>query len=373
MARKFLTPIDLAGFDIQNAKAHLLASDPAGLVSGDKGLFWFNTTANRWKYWNGSAAELKATDSDLLQGQNSAYHLSRTNHSGTQTASTVSDLAATVQAYRLDQFAAATSPITIVDGSTATHAATKGQLDTALASLASGQVLKGTVRAAVSTNVNLASPGTTLDGLAAAANDVFLLYGQTTTTQNGPYVWTASGSAMTRATNWDTSGEAVLGSYWIVREGTKADQFALLTNDTAIVLGTSVPTFTFISAGAGAYLGGAGLTLTGQTFDVGAGPGITVAADSVAADFTVVGRRITGIIPASTSGIFSVSGAVVTINHALNNWAANLMLRYYTSPGAGNTQGAKLEAEDVASDANNIVLTLPSAPLSNQYAVSVTG
>ena len=39
-----------------------------------------------------------AANSSLLEGQNSAYHLSRTNHSGTQLASTISDLVQPVTA-----------------------------------------------------------------------------------------------------------------------------------------------------------------------------------------------------------------------------------------------------------------------------------
>lgn len=381
MARKFITPVDLSGFELQNPKGHLLSSDPGSLVSGDKGLFWFNTTSNRLKYWNGSAAELKATDSDLLQGQSSSYHLARGNHTGTQVASTISDLAATVQAYRLDQFVAPNADLSInshkltnvTDPSSNQDAATKKYVDDAFAALATGQVLKGSVRAAVASNVNIASPGTTLDGLTAANGEVYLLTAQSTGSQDGPYVYNGSGSAMTRATNWDSSGEAVLGSYWIVREGTKADTFALLTNDSAITIGTTTPTFTFISATGATYVGGNGLTLTGTTFDVGAGTGISVAADSVGIDTSVVARKVVGVIPTSSSGIFSISGAVVTINHGLNNWSADLTLRYYTSAGGGNTSGARLEADDVASDANNIVLTLPGAPSTNQYYVSITG
>jgi hypothetical protein len=373
MPRKFLTPIDLAGFELQNAKAHNFGSAPTGLVSGDKGLLYFNTATNRLYYWNGSAWELKASDADLLQGQNSAYHLSRANHSGTQVASTISDLAATVQAYRLDQFAAATSPITVPDGTLSTHAATKGQLDTAVANLTAGQVQKGAVVAAATSNVNIASPGTTIDGITAANGEIYLLTAQSTGSQNGPYVYNGSGSAMTRATNWDTSGEAVLGSYWVVERGTKADTFALLTNDTAITLGTTTPAFTFISAGGAAYIGGAGLTLTGTTFDVGQGTGIVVGTDTVGIDTSVVQRYIKGVIPTATTGIFTVSGAAVTINHALGNNAARPHVVYHTSPGSGNTQGDPIEVQYNNPDGNNTVLTFPGAPGSNQYYFALAG
>jgi hypothetical protein len=134
----------------------------------------------------------------------------------------------------------------------AAQSAAQAYTDSAIAGLASGQVLKGSVRAAVSTNVNLAAPGATLDGLTAANGEVYLLTAQTTGSQGGPYVFNGAAVPMTRATNWDTAGEAVVGSYWVVREGTQADRFALLTND-SFTLGTTTPTFTFtpIAAGGG--------------------------------------------------------------------------------------------------------------------------
>jgi hypothetical protein len=163
------------------------------------------------------------------------------------------------------------------NGSSAQDAATFGQVqsaqsaaqsytDAAVAGLASGQVQKGAVRAAVGTNVNLASPGSTLDGLTAANGEIFWLYGQTTGAQNGPYVFNGAGVAMTRATNWDTAGEAVVGSYWIVLEGSQADKFLLLTNDT-FTLGVTTAAVTFFNA----LTGGAYNSFAGNTPAISAG------------------------------------------------------------------------------------------------------
>jgi hypothetical protein len=182
--------------------------------------------------------------------------ISRSNHTGTQLASTISNFDTQVRTSRLDQMAAPTGPVSmnsqrltsVLDPTSAQDAATKNYVDAALAGIASGQTLKGAVRAAATSNISLAAPGATVDGITAATGDIFLLTGQTTGSENGPYIWNGAAVAMTRAGNWDSTAEAVLGSYWIVREGTRADSFALMTNDTAFTLGTSVLAVTFVSA-----------------------------------------------------------------------------------------------------------------------------
>jgi hypothetical protein len=192
---------------------------------------------------------VRKVDAEAVQ----AFSISRANHTGTQLAATVSDFDTQVRTSRLDQLAAPTGSvgynsqkiINLLDPSSSQDAATKNYVDTQLAAVATGQVLKGTVRAVALTNINISSAPTTLDGVTAATNDVFLLAGQTTGSQNGPYVWNGAAVAMTRATNWDSSAEAVVGSYWIVREGSNADKFALMTND-AFTLATTTAAFTYI-------------------------------------------------------------------------------------------------------------------------------
>ena len=143
----------------------------------------------------------------------------------------------------------------VTSAASSAEANSRSYTDSQLAGLASGQTLKGTVRAATTTNVNITSPGSTIDGLTPAAGDVFLLTGQSTGSQNGPYTWNGASAAMTRATNWDTAGEAVVGSYWIVREGSNADTFALLTND-SFTLATTVAMFKFVGMAQAAVVDG---------------------------------------------------------------------------------------------------------------------
>lgn len=54
---KYLTAIDLNNNELQNAKVQNLGTDPAGLVSGNAGRIWYNTTDNHAKVWNGTAVD----------------------------------------------------------------------------------------------------------------------------------------------------------------------------------------------------------------------------------------------------------------------------------------------------------------------------
>jgi len=182
------------------------------------------------------------------------FSISRANHTGTQLAATISDFDTQVHTSRIDQLQAPTTLVSMnsqrltnlaaaIQGSN--DAVRQIDLETQIAFLSSGQTLKGTVRAVAATNVNLASAPATIDGVTPTNGDVFLLAGQTTGSQNGPYVWTATGATMARAQNWSTTATAIVGSYWIVLQGTQADKFALMTNDT-FTLNTTTAAFIYV-------------------------------------------------------------------------------------------------------------------------------
>ena len=162
------------------------------------------------------------------------------------------------------------------DPSAAQDLATKAYVD----ALAQGLSPKEAVRVRVSSNVNTASPGATLDGVSMAAGDRVLLSNQTTGSQNGIWVWNGAAVAMTRALDADSEAD-LLGASVFVLEGTSADTLWTLTTDAPITVGTTTLTWTQFNS-AGDIVGGNGLTKTGNTLDVNVdGATIEINADTL--------------------------------------------------------------------------------------------
>lgn len=98
-------------------------------------------------------------------------------------------------------------------------------------------------RAASTTNVNTASPGSTIDGVTMVAGDRVLLKNQSVASSNGLYVWNGSAVALTRAADMDT-WEEVISKVIQIEEGTvNADLPFLNTNNTGGTLGSTSITF----------------------------------------------------------------------------------------------------------------------------------
>ena len=240
-------------------------------------------------------------DADKLDGQEGTYYLSRANHTGTQTASTISDFDTQVRTSRLDQMAAPTADVSLntrkITGlgtpTADTDAATKGYVD----GVAQGLSAKASVRVATTANGTLASSfanGQSVDGVTLATGDRILIKNQSTGSENGIYTVNASG-APTRATDFDTAGEIQAGAYFFVEEGTaNANSGWVLTTDGTIVVNTTALTFEQFS-GAGQVTAGNALTKTGNTLDVAVdGTTIEVNADALRIAATAAGSGLTG-------------------------------------------------------------------------------
>lgn len=186
----------------------------------------------------------------------------------TLTASKISDLATTVQGYRLDQFAAPTSSVSmnsqrltgLAAPSADSDAVTKAYAD----ALRSGLDVKQSVRVATTADITL-SGTQTIDGVAVVAGDRVLVKNESTPADNGIYVVAAG--AWSRATDADSSTNVTPGMFVFVEEGSQADSGWVLSTDSPITLGSTALSFAQFS-GAGQITAGSGLTKSGNTLDV---------------------------------------------------------------------------------------------------------
>lgn len=170
--------------------------------------------------------------------------LARANHTGSQAASTISNFDAAVRASRLDQMATPTASVdfgsqkgtNVATPTSPNDAANKQYVDdrTPLG-------VKDPVRAASTGNITVGNPVTNnFDGVTVATGDRVLLKDQTTASQNGIYIFNGTSSAMTRATDADTSAEVKSGLLVHVQAGTSfGNSFWWLDTNDPITLGSS--------------------------------------------------------------------------------------------------------------------------------------
>lgn len=109
-------------------------------------------------------------------------------------------------------------------------------------SLVEGLAWKDSVRIKAPGNVTLATPGATIDGVSMVAGDRMLLPSQTSTPENGIYIWNGAATPATRAPDASTSAE-LEQAVVIVEEGTSANTGWRQTT-VNFVLDTGSPVFT---------------------------------------------------------------------------------------------------------------------------------
>lgn len=391
MAQSVLTPLDMNQLEIRQQVMHLLAADPGSPTNGQ---FWYQTSAH--------SIRVRRNGSTVVIPANLQVSAPITN-SGTQDAPTIGISAATSGAAgsmsaadkaKLDAATDAATNSTLVmrdasarfkaaDPSASSDVATKNYVDNSVA----GIKWKESVRVATTVNGTLASAfanGQTVDGVTLVTGDRILIKNQTTGSENGIYIVNASG-APTRATDADTGAEILQAAVWVQEGTTNADSGWVCTTNAPITLGTTSLAFSQFNGGT-SYTAGAGLTLSGNQFNVGTASSgrIVVNADDIdlASGIVTPGTyrsvtvdtygRVTGgtnptLIQRFTQTIGNGSATSFTINHALG--VQDVIVQIYRNGSPFDVVLADIEL----TDANNVTVRFAVAPTSNQFKVVVIG
>lgn len=233
-------------------------------------------------------------------------------------------------------------------------AATKGYVDSAVEGLA----WKASARVATQANVNLASPGAAVDGVAMAANDRVLVRSQTAPAENGIYIWNGAAVAMTRSADASTAAEleqAVVS----VEEGTSAGASYRQTSINFVLDTGAVAWAAFGTAAGAASETSAGVAeiATQAETDAGADDARIVTPAKLAGHANRAKRYSTDVGDGAATQY--------TVTHNLGTRDVLVQVRR----NSGNYDEVMAQVEVLTT--NTVRVTFATAPTANQFRVSV--
>ena len=234
-------------------------------------------------------------------------------------------------------------------------AATKSYVD----SLVEGLAWKDSCRVATQSNINLSSPGATIDGVTMASQDRVLVRSQSTASQNGIYVWNGSSSAMTRSLDANTFAE-LEQAVTTVEEGTSAGTSYRQDQVNGTIDSSTVTWQTFGVSAPSASTTTAGVVRLATQTEVNTGTDATIAVTpSTLASWS-------GRVKKYATSIGDGSATSYTVTHNLASLDVGVTV-------FNNSTGDEVIADVTHATTNTLTIVFASAPASNAYRVVVVG
>ena len=232
----------------------------------------------------------------------------------------------------------------------------KSYVDSAVEGLA----WKDSARVATQSNINLASPGATIDGITMVSQDRVLVRNQSTQSQNGIYVWNGAATALTRSLDASTFAE-LEQAIITVEEGTDAGTTWRQTQINGVIDTNNVIFSSFAAAAPAASETTAGIAEIATQAEVDAG--------------TDDARIITPLKLATWSGRIRKyaasfgdgSATSYVITHNFNTRDVTVVV----FPNSGTYDNVEVDVGRTS--VNAVTLVFATAPSSNAYRVVVIG
>jgi hypothetical protein len=246
--------------------------------------------------------------------------------------------------------------INVPTPSAAGDAVPKSYVDSAVEGLA----WKDSARVGTQSNINLASPGATIDGVTMASQDRVLVRNQSTQSQNGIYVWNGASTALTRSLDASTFAE-LEQAIITVEEGTDAGTTWRQTQVNGTIDVSNVLFTSFAAAAPAASETTAGIAELATQAEVDAG--------------TDDARIVTPLKLANWSGrlrkvstsIGDGSATSYVVTHNLNT--RDVIIRVF--PNSGQYDDVEVDVQRTSTTTATLVFA--TAPASNAYRVVVLG
>jgi hypothetical protein len=250
----------------------------------------------------------------------------------------------------------ASKVINVPTPTAAGDAVPKSYVDSAVEGLA----WKDSARVGTQSNINLSSPGSTVDGITMASQDRVLVRNQSTQSQNGIYVWNGASTALTRSLDASTFAE-LEQAIITVEEGTDAGTTWRQTQINGVIDTNNVIFTSFATAAPAASETTAGIAELATQAEVDAGTDdLRIVTPLKLATWSGRLRKV------STSvGDGSATSYVVT--HNLNT--RDVIIRVF--PNSGEYDDVEVDVQRTSTTTATLVFA--TAPASNAYRVVVLG